>query len=174
MAHHPDTAFRTFHVVEVKGRTVVESDFYDTFGQLFPIDDPAVTRGWTNNKVPKHGNCLKHAQRFRQAWADSQPPPRITLVVAVPDFPAWGHEGFFLKQTFYYADQAAMYARFLETGDAAGDGAFPRLLRHLRDKYGLLDSASTDDGIAFRFWGYQGLRWVRDFATNEPVVVPRA
>lgn len=57
---------------------------------------------------------------------------------------------------------------FLRTGDVAGDHPFTRLLRHLRDRHGLLDMAAANDGLDFRSWGYQGLDWVRDFATNAP------
>lgn len=171
MAHSQHSSTRTFHIVEVKGRTAAETDFYDTFGQIFPIDDPSVTRGWTIKKVPKHGLCFNYARRFVEAWTGPTEQPLVTLAVVVPDFLPWNHDPktFRDRPTFYYPKQAESYARFLQMKDIAGDGVFPRLLRHLRDKYSLLEMADAKIGIAFRFWGYQGLNHVRDFATNQPV-----
>ena len=96
------------------------------------------------------------------------------LVVAVPDFAPAGHDvrEFYKGPPLYYPKQARMYADFLQHSDIEGDSAFPRLLRHLRDKYDLLKMARGEDGVLFRFWGYQGLAWVRDFASNCPVELP--
>ena len=173
MAHAPDRAEETFHIVEAKGRTQVEPDLYGTFGQIFPIADPEVTRGWTNKDVPKHGLCLKYARRFLDAWSGEAPGTRITLVVAVPDLVPAQHDvrSFYNGRSLYYPKQAEMYARFLRDSDIGTDHTFARLLRHLRDTYQLLEMADQSEGIKFRFWGYQGLQWVRDFATNQPVAL---
>jgi len=171
MAHSPASPTQTCHIIEVKGRTQLEADFYETFGQVFPVADPAVTKGWTINSVPKHGWCLRHAKQLLGAWSQADTEPLITLVVAVPDFPPPGHDigAFYGGETRYYPVQAQMYADFLRTGDLRGDHTFARLLRHLRDEYGLLDMAVATHGLRFRLWGYQGLNWVRDFASNEAV-----
>ena len=171
MAYVQDGAYATFHIVEVKGLTQLESDFYETYGQVFPIDDPAITQGWTISKVPKHGRCLMYAHRFLTAWCDEALDTLITLVVAVPDFPPLSRnvDCFYDGPSQYYPKQAGMYAEFLSKGDIEGTHVFARLLRHLRDKYDLLGMAKATKGIAFRFWGYQGVNWVRDFATNQAV-----
>jgi len=171
MAHAPQSPITTFHIVEVKGLTQLEADFYETFGQVFPIDDPAVTRGWTNNKVPKHGRCLKYATQFRTAWSIDDSKPLITLVVMVPDFPPihFDPRSFHDGPTLYYPRQASMFSHFLGQRNLPDDHVFARLLRHLRDRYGLFDMVAGTSGLGFRFWGYQGLNWVRDFATNRAV-----
>lgn len=174
MAHSPDCPAATFHIIELKGRTAVQSDFYDTFGQVFPVDDPTVTRGWTINKVPKHGLCLKHARRFLDDWRRNDPHALMTLVVAVPDFPPPGHDvrQFFYGPTTYYPAQVATFQQFPSRRERANDATFERLLRYLEEKFGLSAMlAAGDNGVRFRFWGYQSLHSVRDFATNSPVAL---
>jgi hypothetical protein len=174
MAHSVDSPAATFHIIELKGRTAVVSDFYDTFGQVFPVDDPTVTRGWTINKVPKHGLCLKHALRFLGEWRQVDPHALMTLVVAVPDFPPVGHDvcQFFDAPTTYYPRQVATFRQFLSQREPADDATFERLLCYLKGRFGLSAMlAEGEAGVRFRFWGYQGLHFVRDFATNRPVTI---
>ncbi len=172
MAHSVDSPADTFHIIEIKGRTKVVSDFYDTFGQVFPIEDPAVTRGWTNNKVPKHGLCLKHAHRFLDTWRSNHPQVSVTLVVAVPDFPPHCHDvnQFFGGQSKYYSRQVETFQNLLSNGEHTGDATFERLLHHLEEQFDFRSMLAPNDAdLHFRFWGYQGLHFVRDFATNRPV-----
>jgi len=175
MAQDPTVPRQSFLIVEAKGRTQLEADFYETFGQVFPITDPAVTRGWTFRKVPKHGWAMRHAKTLLNAWDSTGDQPLIRLVVLIPDFPPTGSDcaRFFGGGSAYYPNQVEMFRSFVRTGDIAGDHPFARLLRHLRDEFDLLDMLAATSGLSFQFWGYQSLSWVRDFATNQPVQLTR-
>jgi len=170
MAHRPESPVNPFLIIEVKGKTQLEADFYETWGQIFPVADESVTKGWTIKKVPKHGLALQHAREFVQVWSGNSD-ARLELIVAVPDLPPHEHgcASFYDGPSSFYPKQAEMYAQFLRSGDAHGDNVFARLLRYLRDEFGLLDMASGKCRIGFGFWGYQGLNWIRDFGSNCPV-----
>lgn len=169
LAHDPEDPTGTFHIWEAKGKTKVEGDFYETFGQIFPIADSDVTLGWTVRKVPKHGLALALARCLYDQWAKSGKRVRITLGVLVPDFPppGWDPNQFYDGPTLYYPNQMAIFRQFLESSDAPGNDAFARLLRHLRDEFGLQQMLGNAEPIQFRLMGYQG-SWIRDFGTNSP------
>lgn len=156
---------------EAKGKTAVEGDFYEAFGQIFPINDSAVTKGWTNNSVPKHGRGLGWAEFLENSWADRGSMVSLAVGVLVPDLPPPGSDPnrFYDGPSCYYGSQASLFRNFAQSGQCHGEQAFPRLLRHLRDKFDLLNRMRGKATIGFRFLGYQGVGFVRDFATGLPV-----
>ncbi len=174
MAHPAESGEGPFFIIELKGRTAVESDFYDTFGQLFPIDDPEVTKGWTVRSVPKHGLGLRHANRLSRAWVNEARWP-VALVVAIPDFAPRnvGPDIFFEGESQYYPKQTRAFREFVDSGRIEHQTVFGRLLNHLKSRYRLTELMTPESAVQFRFWGYQGICWVRDFATGRPVQLGR-
>jgi len=175
VAHRASKATDGIEIWEAKGKTAVEGDFYETFGQVFPIDDATVTKGWTNNRVPKHGLALRWAEFLEKAWKDRGRELGISVGVLVPDLPPPGSNpsNFYEGPSRYYGGQATLFQEFARSGQCDGEGAFPRLLRHLRDRYDLLARMRGEAGVGFRFLGYQGVGFVRDFATGLPADLGR-
>jgi len=175
VSHWPGKANTSIEIWEVKGKTAVEGDFYETFGQVFPIADPSVTRGWTSNKVPKHGRALRWAEYLSERWAAEGREVSLAVGVLVPDLPppAKTDDRFYDGPGRYYGTQASVFSSFAESGECEGNHVFPRLLRHLCDRHDLNERVHHKASISFRFLGFQSIGFIRDFATGAPLVLRR-